>query len=45
MDMGEREGAAVGMGERERGSQRSERERGFGTKMRRVWLVRDKIVF
>ena len=42
MGIGEREGVTMGVGERER-----ERERGevFGSKMRRVWLVRDKFIF
>ena len=47
MGMGEREGVAMGVGERARGLRERERERGevFGSKMRRVWLVRDKFIF
>ena len=44
----EREPSSMWLREREgaRGQREREREReGFGTKMRRVWLVRDKIVF
>ena len=40
LDMGERKGATVGVGERER-----ERESQWSKRERRVWLVSDKIVF
>jgi len=43
--MGEREGAAMGVGERARGLRERERGEVFGSEMRRVWLVRDKFVF
>ena len=40
----EREGVIVGVGERE-GVRGLRETNEFGTEMRRVWLVRDKIVF
>ena len=43
MGIGEREGAAVGVGEREREPEVLERGEGFGSERRKVWASQGQI--